>query len=168
MTDVNQFDRDLELELHRVLDPLVAGALPSQRSRPQARAVPRVLGGVGAAFAAKAVTGIAIAALAAGAAGAVTEAVVTHSLDPAAWSRQVKQQLHMSTPTPSPGAQHRGVQTSPPTGGPGGTPGRSPNPVLPGVTPLPTITPRPIVTPLPTPVLPSANPTCLPVNVLGC
>jgi hypothetical protein len=167
--EVNDFDQELELELHRVLDPIVAAAVPPVRVRAQTRPVAKLLGGAGAAFAAKAVTGIAIAAFAAGAAGAATEAMITHSLNPADWGQQVKQQLHISTATPTSSAQHHGGQSSPPTGGVTGQPPSSANPVLPGVTPLPTLTPLPkttplpTVTPLPTPVLPTAKPTCVPL-----
>ena len=170
---MNDFDLELERELHRVLDPFVAAAVPPVRVRGQAGPVAKLLGGAGAALAAKAVTGIAIAVLAAGAAGAAGEALITRSLNPADWGQQVKQQLHIAAATPTPSAQHSGGQASPPTGGATGQPPSSANPVLPGVTPLPTltplpkVTPLPAVTPLPTPVLPTAKPTCLPLNVIG-
>lgn len=164
---MNDFDRELERELHRVLDPIVTGAVPPIRVRAKAGFATRILGGAGAALAAKAVTGIAIAALAAGAAGAATEAVITRSLNPVDWGQQVKQQLHLSTAAPTSSSQHP-AQSSPSSGGLPGKPSASALPSLPAVTPLPSVTPLPKITPLPTPTaLPSVKPTCVPLPVIG-
>jgi hypothetical protein len=51
----------------------------------------RLLGGAGAALAAKIVTGFAVAAIASTAAAAATEIALTGSANPANWGQQVKQ-----------------------------------------------------------------------------
>lgn len=53
----------------------------------------RFLGGAGAALGLKLVTGLAVAASAAVLAGAATEVVVTRSVNPSDWSRQVHQTM---------------------------------------------------------------------------
>ena len=53
----------------------------------------RILGGAGAAVAAKVLTGFAVVALGAAGAGAATEAALTGSLNPSDWGQQVKQQV---------------------------------------------------------------------------
>ena len=53
----------------------------------------RILGGTGAAVAAKVLTGFAVVAFAAAGAGAATEAAVTGSFNPLDWGQQVKQQV---------------------------------------------------------------------------
>jgi spermidine/putrescine-binding protein len=53
----------------------------------------RILGGTGAALAAKVLTGFAVVAFAAASAGAATEAAITGSLNPMDWGQQVKQQV---------------------------------------------------------------------------
>jgi hypothetical protein len=89
----NTFDRELERELHRWLDPLVAAPIPARIVPSRAGWVTKLVAGAGAAVAAKMVMGVAIATLAAGVAGAATEAVITRSLSPVQWSRQVKDQV---------------------------------------------------------------------------
>jgi hypothetical protein len=85
----DHFDLELERELHRALDPIVAGPIPLRHTPRRAGFLVKLLGSAGAAFAAKAVTGIAVAALAVGTAGAATEAVLTKSLNPADWRTQI-------------------------------------------------------------------------------
>ncbi|HEX4620603.1 MAG TPA: hypothetical protein VH208_03465 [Myxococcaceae bacterium] len=53
----------------------------------------RILGGAGAALAAKVLTGFAVAALAGAGATAATEAAITGSLNPSDWGAQVVQQV---------------------------------------------------------------------------
>jgi hypothetical protein len=53
----------------------------------------RILGGTGAAVAAKLLTGFAVVAFAAAGAGAATEAAISGSLNPLDWGQQVKQQV---------------------------------------------------------------------------
>lgn len=53
----------------------------------------RLLGGAGAAIAAKLATGLAVAALAMAGAGVATEVATTGSLNPTDWGQQVKQQV---------------------------------------------------------------------------
>jgi hypothetical protein len=87
---MNDFDRDIERELDRVLGPVESASIPAWRAPAPGGFVGKVLGGTGAAVAAKVVTGFAIGALAA--AGA-TEAAVTGSLNPNDWGQQVVQQV---------------------------------------------------------------------------
>jgi hypothetical protein len=94
ITDVpNDFERELERELRRRLDPLVAAPVPPRTAPARGGWMPKLLAGAGAAVAAKMVMGIAIAALAAGFAGMATEAVITRSLSPVQWSQQAKDQV---------------------------------------------------------------------------
>jgi len=82
-------ERELELELHRVLDPLTAMPIPPRQS-PLGRATARtVLGGAGAAVALKLLTGVAVAAAAVTVAGAAT----TGSINPLEWGQQVSQHV---------------------------------------------------------------------------
>jgi hypothetical protein len=53
----------------------------------------RILGGTGAAVAAKLLTGFAVVAFAAAGAGGAMEASISGSLNPADWGQQVKQQV---------------------------------------------------------------------------
>ncbi len=53
----------------------------------------RILGGTGAAVAAKLLTGFAVVAFAAAGAGAATEAAISGSVNPLDWGQQVKQQV---------------------------------------------------------------------------
>ena len=65
----------------------------------------RLLGGAGAALAAKLVTGFAVGALAAAGATAATEAAITGSLNPNDWGQQVVQQVQKCKAALQPG-QH--------------------------------------------------------------
>jgi hypothetical protein len=80
---MSDFEQEIEQELHRVLDPMLAGSIPV-RSAPQAGGVMkrRILGGAGAALAAKVAVGFAVAAFAAAAVATVTEVTTTGSLNP--------------------------------------------------------------------------------------
>jgi hypothetical protein len=90
---MSDFEREIEQELHRVLDPTLAGSIPSWRVPPSASFRKRLLGGAGVALGVKVLTGIAVAAAAATVAGAATETVITGSVSPAVWGQQVKLQV---------------------------------------------------------------------------
>jgi hypothetical protein len=89
MNGPGDFERELEQELHRILDPIAAAPIPFRRA-PSGAIARRVLGGAGVALGLKLATGVAIAAFAAAAIGATTEVAVTGSLNPADWGQQVK------------------------------------------------------------------------------
>src|SRR5204863_342015 len=78
---MSDLERELEQELHRVLDPITALPIPARRQPEARRAARALLGGAGAALTVKALTGVAVAAAAVTVAGAAT----TGSLNPAAW-----------------------------------------------------------------------------------
>jgi hypothetical protein len=86
---MSDIERDLESELHRVLDPLASAPIPARRTVRPRGPVKTLLGGAGAALTIKVLTGVAVAAAAVTVAGAAT----THSLDPSVWGQQVKQQV---------------------------------------------------------------------------
>jgi hypothetical protein len=89
MNGQGDFERELERELHRVLDPIAAAPIPLRRATSGGFSK-RLLGGAGAALGLKLATGFAVAAFAAAAAGATTEVAITGSLNPADWGQQVK------------------------------------------------------------------------------
>src|SRR5712692_7118008 len=89
MNGPGDFERELERELHRILDPIAASPIPPRRAPLSGGIMKRLLGGAGAAIGLKVVTGFAVAAFAAVAAGAATEVAVTGSLNPADWGQQV-------------------------------------------------------------------------------
>lgn len=89
MNGPGDFERELERELHRVLDPIAAAPIPFRRATSGGFSK-RLLGGAGAALGLKLATGFAVAAFAAAAAGATTEVAITGSLNPADWGQQVK------------------------------------------------------------------------------
>ena len=149
------FEQHLEEDLRLLLDPYAAGSIPAWHEPARARHALPLLGGAGAALAAKIATGAAIAALAA---GATTGIVVTHSVNPVDWARQVThqqaqptQQPHQPARATSPAAA---VTVSPRAASTPSTPAVS-APALPTVSapPLPTFTPLPVPTPS-TPSLP--------------
>jgi uncharacterized membrane protein YgcG len=84
---MSDIERELESELHRVLDPVASMPIPARRAVRSAGPVKTLLGGAGAALTVKILTGVAVAAAAVTVAGAAT----THSLNPSAWGRQVQQ-----------------------------------------------------------------------------
>ena len=86
---MSDIERELESELHRVLDPVASMPIPARRAVRSAGPVKTLLGGAGAALTIKILTGVAVAAAAVTVAGAAT----THSLNPSVWGQQVKQQV---------------------------------------------------------------------------
>ncbi len=88
MNGPGDFERELERELHRILDPTVAAPIPFRRA-PSGGITKRLLGGAGVALGLKLATGFAVAVFAAAAAGATTEVAITGSLNPADWGQQV-------------------------------------------------------------------------------
>jgi hypothetical protein len=106
----NDFDRELERELHRWLDPAVAAPIPPRTVPARAGFTIKFLARAGTALAAKLVVGVAVAVLAAGLAGVATEAVITRSLNPVDWSQQARQQVQTLGSQPAPGVdQHHAV-----------------------------------------------------------
>ena len=99
---MSDFDRDIEKELDRVLGPVDSASIPAWRSPASGGLMKKILGGTGAAVAAKVVTGFAIGVLAA--AGA-TEATISGSLNPNDWGQQVVQQVNKCKAALQPG-QH--------------------------------------------------------------
>jgi len=93
MSDMNFFERDLEDELHRILDPMTAGPIPVRRSMQPGGSMKKLLGGAGAAIGVKILTGIAVAAAATTFAVAASEVAITGSVNPANWGQQVKTQV---------------------------------------------------------------------------
>jgi hypothetical protein len=90
---MSDFDREIERELNRILGPVDTQTIPAWRSPASGGFMKRILGGTGAAVAAKLLTGFAVVAFAAAGAGAATEAAVTGSFNPLDWGQQVKQQV---------------------------------------------------------------------------
>ncbi|HEY1419434.1 MAG TPA: hypothetical protein VGG90_01850 [Candidatus Dormibacteraeota bacterium] len=91
---MNDFERELEDELHRMLDPLRATPVPSRRVNATGGAMHKFLGGIGAAVGVKVLTGFVVAAAAATVAVAATEVASTGSLNPLNWGQQVNQQVN--------------------------------------------------------------------------
>jgi hypothetical protein len=87
------FERQIERELHRVLDPALGTTIPVWTAPRPGSFGKRLLGGVGAALAVKVLTGVAVAAAAATVAGAATETAITGSVNPTVWGQQVKLQV---------------------------------------------------------------------------
>ena len=90
---MSDFESEIERELHRVLDPALAGTIPSWRVPRPWSMTKRILGGAGVALGFKVLTGVALAAAAATLAGAATETVITGSVNPTVWGQQVKLQV---------------------------------------------------------------------------
>jgi hypothetical protein len=90
---MSDFDREIERELNRILGPVDSASIPAWRSPASGGFMKRLLGGTGAAIAAKLATGFAVAALAAAGAGVMTEVATTGSLNPNVWGQQVKEQV---------------------------------------------------------------------------
>jgi hypothetical protein len=87
---MSDLDREIEFELHRTLDSIGREAIPPRRLVQSRTTRTRALvGGAGAALAAKLVSGVAVAAAAVTVAGATT----TGSLDPAVWGQQVSNRV---------------------------------------------------------------------------
>jgi len=100
---MSDFDRDIERELHRILGPVESTSIPAWRTPASGGFMKRILGGTGAAIAAKIVTGFAFGALAAAGATAATEASITGSLNPNDWGQQVVQQVQKCKAALQPG-----------------------------------------------------------------
>src|SRR5260370_21002766 len=90
MNGAGDFESELERELHRILDPIVAGPIPLRRAPVSGGIMKRLLGGAGAALALKVATGIAVAAAAAVGAGAATQRSGPGSPNPLGLCPQVK------------------------------------------------------------------------------
>lgn len=86
---MSDLERELESELHQVLDPVASMAIPPRRAVQARGPIKTLLGGAGAALTIKVLTGVAVAAAAVTVAGAAT----TGSLNPTVWGQQVKQQV---------------------------------------------------------------------------
>jgi len=86
---MSDLERELEEELHRVLDPIAALPIPPRRSVQNRSAARALFGGAGAALSLKLLTGVAAAAAAVTVAGAAT----TGSLNPSDWGQQVSQRV---------------------------------------------------------------------------
>jgi len=87
---MSDFDREIEFELHRSLDSIGHEAIPPRRLVQSRTTRTRALvGGAGAALAAKLVSGVAVAAAAVTVAGATA----TGSLDPTVWGQQVSNRV---------------------------------------------------------------------------
>src|SRR5260370_16922669 len=100
---MDAFDREVEAELHRVIDPMTAGTIPAWRKADSGGTMKKkVVGGAGAAIAAKILTGIAAAAAAVTVAGAATEVALTGSVNPQDWGHQVTHHAEPSHATPPP------------------------------------------------------------------
>ena len=90
---MSDFDREIERELSRVLGPADSASVPAWRAPASGGFMNRLLGGTGAAIAAKLAVGFAVVAFAATGAGVMTEVANTGSLNPNDWGQQVKQQV---------------------------------------------------------------------------
>jgi hypothetical protein len=85
---MNDFERELETELHRVLDPLAGLPVPARRAvQSRATRVRALVGGAGAALTLKVLTGAVAAAAAVTVAGVAT----TGSFNPGVWGTTVTQ-----------------------------------------------------------------------------
>ncbi len=93
MIHTNDFDGEIERELHRVLRPVDGASIPVWRAPDSGGVITRLLGGAAAAIGLKMLTGFAVIAFAGVGALAATEAATTGSLNPADWGQQVKQQV---------------------------------------------------------------------------
>jgi hypothetical protein len=91
---MNNFDREIEQELHRILDPMTAGPIPFRRAMQPGGSMKKLLGGAGAAIGVKILTGIAVAAAATTFAVAATEVAITGSVNPTNWGQQVTNQVN--------------------------------------------------------------------------
>jgi hypothetical protein len=90
---MNDFDRELEDDLHRLLGPLKVAPIPPRRLVAPIGPLRAILGGAGAAIGAKVLTGIVVGAAAVTVAGAATEVASTGSLNPTDWGQQVRVQV---------------------------------------------------------------------------
>src|SRR6266480_2778723 len=86
---MSDLERELEQELHRVLDPIAGLPIPPRRMIRNRRVTRALLGGAGAALSFKLLTGVAVAAAAVTVAGAAT----TGSVNPVTWGQQVSEHV---------------------------------------------------------------------------
>jgi hypothetical protein len=86
---MNDLERDLEQELHRVLDRVSGIPIPPRRTGHARVSVRALVGGAGAAFTVKLLTGVAMAAAAVTVVGAAT----TGSLNPVVWGQTVSEKV---------------------------------------------------------------------------
>jgi hypothetical protein len=86
---MSDFERELEQELHRVLDGTAGMPIPPWRAVRARGGLAALMGTAGAAVALKVLGGVAVAAAAVILAGAVT----TGSLNPEDWGQQVKNEV---------------------------------------------------------------------------
>jgi hypothetical protein len=91
---MTNFEREMEHELHRILDPMTAGPIPFRRPMQPGGSMKKLLGGAGAAIGVKILTGIAVAAAATTFAVAATEVAITGSVNPTNWGQQVTTQVN--------------------------------------------------------------------------
>jgi len=149
--ETRPFDRHLEDELHLLLDPHAGGTIPAWRMPEPGRRTLPILRGAGAALTAKIAVGAVVAVMAA---GATAEAVITHSVNPVDWARQVTQQVQQAQ-KPQPGSTSpasSATQSPQAATSPIAIPVVS-APALPTVTPLPVPSVKPL--PIPTPSTPA-------------
>jgi hypothetical protein len=87
---MSDIEREIELELRRVLDPLASVQVPPRRAvQSHSTRMRAVLGGAGVALSMKLLTSVAVAAAAVTVAGATA----TGSLDPSVWGQQVRERV---------------------------------------------------------------------------
>jgi uncharacterized low-complexity protein len=91
---MTNFEREIEHELHRIINPMTAGPIPFRRPIQPGGSMKKLLGGAGAAIGVKILTGIAVAAAATTFAVAATEVAITGSANPANWGQQVTTQVN--------------------------------------------------------------------------
>jgi hypothetical protein len=94
MSDMTNFEREIERELHRIIDPMTAAPIPFRRAVQPGGSMKKLLGGAGAAIGVKILTGIAVAAAATTFAVAATEVAITGSVNPTNWGQQVTTQVN--------------------------------------------------------------------------
>src|SRR2546422_11745661 len=100
MNGPGDFERELEQELHRILDPIAAAPIPLRRARLSGGLMKRLVGGAGAAIGLKVLTGFAVAAFAAVAAGGATQGAVNRRLNSAGRGHPVPPTVPTSQATP--------------------------------------------------------------------
>jgi uncharacterized membrane protein YgcG len=93
---MSDFERELEQELHRVLDAVSARPIPARRPIRSRRTATTLMGGAGAALGVKVLSGVVVAAAAVTVAGFAT----TDSLNPGDWSQHVKQHVFNNAAAP--------------------------------------------------------------------
>lgn len=86
---MNEIERELEFELHRVLDPISRVPIPARRSPVAVTWTRRLMGGTGGALAFKLAAGV----VAAAAAATVVTAAATGTLNPTQVSQGISQKV---------------------------------------------------------------------------